>query len=62
MRQIVFDLTLWDGNTFAARCQEFSPTYDGRVVFSSGPEDSIQQMTTTLLADESEHATYVRAA
>jgi len=58
-------LSPWDGNTFRATCPAWiwGPVYDGRVVFSTSPEGTVRQLTTTLFLQKmfNQNATFVRA-
>jgi CubicO group peptidase (beta-lactamase class C family) len=62
-KPITLFLSPWNGNTFSAACPQYSPEYDGRVVFGTGPDGTIRQLTTTLFIEQEYHrnATFVRA-
>ncbi len=57
-------LSPWDGNTFAASCPQWGPDYDGRVVFGTGPDGTVRQLTTTLFLEQgyNRNATFVRTS
>ena len=58
-------LTSWDGNTFSATCPEWTwgPEYHGRVVFDTGDDGTVRQLTTTFFLQKmfNENETFVRS-
>ncbi|MDD1687018.1 serine hydrolase [Methanoregula sp.] len=49
-RPIIYNLSPWDGNTFSATCPQWSPTFNGRVTFTPGPDATARQVTISLFA------------
>jgi CubicO group peptidase (beta-lactamase class C family) len=59
-RPVTYYLSPWDGNTFAATCPQWGPSFDGWVVFSTGPDSSVRYLTLTLLYPDNKTATFDR--
>ncbi|MCK9630769.1 MAG: serine hydrolase [Methanoregula sp.] len=64
-KPVTLYLAPWDGNSFRATCPawKWGPVYDGRVVFSTHPDGTVRQLTTTLFLQKmfNQDATFIRA-
>jgi hypothetical protein len=46
-RPVQYNLSPWDGNTFAASCPQWDPSFDGRVAFTPGLDGTIRHLNLT---------------
>ncbi|MDD4137636.1 MAG: DUF3471 domain-containing protein [Methanoregula sp.] len=62
---VTFYLSVGDGNTFSSTSPQWQwgPEYDDRVTFSTVPDGTVRELTTTLLLQKmfNQNATFVRA-
>jgi CubicO group peptidase (beta-lactamase class C family) len=61
-RPVTYCLSPWDGNTFSAKCPQWSEDFNGRVTFTPGPDGTARQLTLTLFATDSVTPTFDRVS